>query len=144
MPTIYLTSFSKSDLQKYCCSHKCIQQTNLLCWVVHHSFTYSQNYCSNPCVSQFAFHTYSWSTLCSKTQTATMHTSLTQQLPRYCTEHHYFNGTSHGFSKLNFPRFFKSNCRLHVSVMSGKWDKCAEYEDKDKKEWKGISLLQKL
>jgi predicted metal-binding protein len=28
--------------------------------------------------------------------------------------------------------------------MSGKCNKCAEEEDKNEKEWKGISLLQKL
>jgi len=78
MPTIDLKSLSKSGLQKYCCSHKCKQQTNLSCWVARHSFTYSQNYCSNPCVSQFLFHTYSWSPLCSNTQKATIHTRLNQ------------------------------------------------------------------
>jgi hypothetical protein len=44
----------------------------------------------------------------------------------------------------NFQEFFESNCCPRISVMSGKFDKCAKEEGKDEKEWKGISLLQKL
>jgi len=107
MPTIYSKSFPKSGLQKYCCSHECIKQTNLLRWVAHHSFTYWENYCSNLCVLQFPFHTYLWSPLCSNTQKATMHTCLTQQLPRYCMECHYFNRTSKNFLKVTAVHVFQ-------------------------------------
>lgn len=57
-----------------------------------------------------------------KTQMASMHKSLTQQLPRYCTEHHYFNWTSHSFLKVTAVCMFQLCLVSVTNVLTQGWE----------------------